>query len=416
MKKILIYDDNGDVVRTEPIGMDADNVSVSVDGLDSTDAQSAIEEVNNALSNITSGSGFTSGVVVDDVGAVQQAVGNIAEGTNINGMAVSDVLKAAYASTPDKVTLLHLSDTHGGTASINACVQDAKNDEGVALVLHTGDIASSASYNALLAADCEQPVLGILGNHDSWDNYAQNNSTAVNAMRTLNGNNVTWAGNDVCYWYKDIQSSNGKTIRIIAPDEYDYSNGAGHIYSIVYTQQQMEWLLDLLYNTPSNYYIILAIHQPPQSNTGAADDWTSYGTTSYSGPDAYWLPKIIDAYTRRIAFQGTFKPVYKEALNFSVFKDFSTLEQSATFLCYLCGHMHGDWCGYLNSYPDQLVLDVTRADSVASVGHDDVDRTSISYAANKVTFDFALRKIIIKRIGSTALTGGGVRKYKTFDF
>lgn len=415
IRRIKLQNTAGELLLNEDIGADGINISISVDGLSSDNVQDALSELLDKIGGL---SGTTSGIIVDGVGEISKDMGNISAGTNIDGLTLSQVLLSAYGAK-NKIKLLHLSDTHGGTACINACIQEAKDDTEVAMVLHTGDIGTQP-YNIMLDADCEQPVLGILGNHDAWDTYSHVHEDGVAAVKALNGNNVTWGTNDNSYWYKDVVTEAGKTIRFIALNEYDYSNSAAvaWIYTVCYTQAQMEWFLNLLHDTPSDYFIVLVVHMPVHSGEPSDEGWTCPGreNMAYSGPDATWLPRIIHAYKNRTIFSGTLRFASREALNFSVEKDFSDLEASATFLCYLAGHAHCDWCGHLPDYPDQLILDVTRADTNAVIGTDDVDRSEITYAANKVTFDLTLRKIVVERIGSTSLVGGGSRSKIEFGF
>lgn len=424
MKEVIVYDNNGHAVSKEPLGADGDNVGVNYGGAQ-TDASSAIEDIVEQLDGIAEGVEKTSGVVVDGVGSLSIDMGNIKAGVDIDGIPLDELLQSAFGLN-NTFSLLHLSDSHGGTACINALISMAKADNSIGMILHTGDFGNNA-YNAMLDADCIQPVLAILGNHDAWDTYSHDHADATAAIAALNGDDVVFGDEQNSYWYKDVTTPAGKTIRFIALNEYDYSNDAAvaWIYTVCYTQSQMEWFLDLLHDTPNSYYIVLVTHQPVQSLAPSPGDWICGGAsnTYYEGGDASWLPKIIEAYKNHTAFSGTYTHYARPELDFSVAKDFSDLTENATFICYLSGHTHFDWCSNLDAYPEQLMLDVTRADSNASAGtnaqgnpQDDVARTPISYAANKVTIDLGLRKVIVERIGSTILTGGGERTKIVFDF
>lgn len=421
MKEVIVYDGNNGIDERVPFGADAENTDVTYDG-EATDAKSAVEDIIERLDGIVEGTEITSGIVVDGVGELAIDMGNIKAGININGITVDKLMKAAFG-TKDTISILHLSDSHGGTACINGCINKAKSDNEVTLIIHTGDIGNR-TYNRMLVADCEQPVLGIWGNHDAKDTYNQDEESALTALRALNRTSVNWGGQNTKYWYKDVVSQSGKTIRFIALDEYDYSNGAGHNYTVTYTQTQMEWFLNLLYTTDPSYFLVVITHQPLSTATKNREDvnsWTAPSDTpssgvDYSGPGASWVPSIIKRYIELSAFSGTFDPMYSPP-EFSVSKDFSQLTAHATFICYLCGHTHFDWHDYLASYPNQLMLCVTRADSPnAGSSRDDIARSEISWAANKVTFDLGLRKVIVERIGSMALTTGGTRERIVFDF
>lgn len=98
IKEIRIYDDNGTLLMSEPISPDGANVSISVSGLTSTNLQAAISEIITAIGTISVGSGYTSGVVVDEVGTLDTAMGKITAGTNINGLTLTQLLKTAFGT------------------------------------------------------------------------------------------------------------------------------------------------------------------------------------------------------------------------------------------------------------------------------------------------------------------------------
>lgn len=127
MKEFIEYDSNGNVTRREPFGADADNVNVTVDGT-ATDAESAIEDILDTLDGFAEDTGETSGVIVDGVGVLDTDMGNVKAGVNVDGLSISELLKAAYGEK-NTFSILHLSDTHGGTACVNGCVSRANEDD-----------------------------------------------------------------------------------------------------------------------------------------------------------------------------------------------------------------------------------------------------------------------------------------------
>lgn len=422
MKEVIVYDGNNGIDERVPFGADAENTDVTYDG-EATDAKSAVEDIIERLDGIVEGTEITSGIVVDGVGELAIDMGNIKAGINVDGFSVSELLKAAYGEK-NTFSILHLSDTHGGTACVNGCVSRANEDDEIGFILHTGDIVPG-TYNRMLAVECDCPLLGILGNHDAWDTY-KSESAAAAAIQALCGNNVVYGTEDTSYWYKDVTTEAGDHIRFIAVNEYDYSNAdfsdtnkTPWIYQPVRTQRQMQWLCDLLYNTPSSCFIVFVTHQALQENVWSTPqdvEWVCNGKHGSSLDGRSWYAQVINAYLTHSVFSGTATVSYRSYFTLNFTYDFSSLTSNATFICHLCGHTHYDCHGYLSSYPNQLMSCITRADSVASEGGDDVDRSSVTWAADKVTFDLALRKVIIERIGSIALTGGGERTRISFDF
>lgn len=423
MKEFIVYDKtSGEVTQTEPFGADAENVNVTVDGATSN-AEDAVEGILDTIYGIADNVGVTSGVIVDDVGELDTDMGNIKAGVNIDGMPLDKLLLAAYGEK-NTFSILHLSDTHNGTACIEGCANIANEDDDIGFILHTGDMASS-SYNKLLNVDCRVPRLGILGNHDAWDDYKDETAAAA-ALQALCGNDVIYgegiddgvAFSDSTYWYKDVVTDAGKTIRFIAVNEYDYSTAdfgvqskTPWIYAPVRTQRQMKWLCDLLKNTPSDYFIVLVTHTPLQENTWPSaqeKEWVVAGQYGTSLDGSTWYAKVIHAYLTHGVFNGTATVTYREYFTLNFTYDFSDLVDNATFICHLCGHLHQDRVGHLSApYDNQLMLCVTRADTTASGAIDDVDRTEITWAANKVTFDLSLKQVVVERVGSTHLKNNG---------
>lgn len=101
IKEIRIYDDEGTLLKSEPICPEGVNVSIAVSGLTATNLQAALTEILEAMSNLRVGSGYTSGVVVDGVGELDVAFGKISAGTDIDGLTVSQLLKTAFGSTQE---------------------------------------------------------------------------------------------------------------------------------------------------------------------------------------------------------------------------------------------------------------------------------------------------------------------------
>lgn len=98
IKEIRIYGDDGTLLSSEPISPEGVNVSISVEGLESRNLQAALAEIVTAISNINAGSGYTSGVTVDGVGVLGIDMGNIASGTTIDGMTLTELLQSAYGT------------------------------------------------------------------------------------------------------------------------------------------------------------------------------------------------------------------------------------------------------------------------------------------------------------------------------
>lgn len=420
--------------------------------------------------------------------------------------------------SPDEhiqVSFLHISDTHGSSSGMNKCIE-LLNTEDISYVLMSGDLCpynatqSSGAYldngtlkavvgelppttvdgetvydtkvECLIDIDLEgtNKLLYVAGNHDRFDLDYNKLSYYIGAigldskanhtrrwLHYLMGNTVNWgAGNnnkDGSYWYKDI-TTEGKTVRVIGVDQYVYASSKNLSY---YSQTQVNWLLDLLYNTPSDYCILIMMHEPPMHNPNTdsvlmqpnENDTTEERNqklfvselfSDFHGRsgmiDYNLLPRIMKGYLHsenmNFTYQESFYELGKTTIkNVSVTKDFSNNEP-AYFLGFVCGHAHGDCVGYLpnEDWNDQLMMCVPSADSsTAYSSRDDLlwkinsgkgtryASDEPSYRINKLTIDFTAQTLTIERIGnktsakySTGTTprpyGNRVRNSITFPF
>lgn len=440
-----------------------------------------------------------------------------------SGSVWASAVESGFSSIPQdddhsKIQLLHISDTHGSSSGMNKCIE-LLNTEDISYVLMSGDFCpynstqTSAAYlddGTLKAVVGELPpttvdgetvydtkvecltdidlegtnkLLYVAGNHDRYDlNYSKlsyyigtvgADSKANHTrrwVRYLLGDTVNWgaSNNDKmgAYWYKDI-SVDGNTLRIIGVDQYVYQSSKNLAY---YTKAQVDWLLDLLYNTPSDYCILIMMHEPPMHYPNASstlmkpneNDTTEQRNqklfvselfNDFHGRDGMadynLLPRLMEGYLHSENMNFTYQEVFYElgantTKNVTVVKDFSN-KTPAYFLGYVCGHAHGDCIGYLpnEDWSDQLMMCIPSADS--STGYSQRDdllwkiKTASpysgtqyasdepSYRINKLTIDFTAKTLTIERIGnkttarySTGTTlrpyGNRVRNSITFPF
>lgn len=368
--------------------------------------------------------------------------------------AVEDGFDGLSPVESSPLILLHTSDTHGGNnagkaVSLDKAVELMQEDSDVDFLAITGDMTmySSNVYTddtkaQVATASAMNKLLMVPGNHDTYDNshagYGNEQADQVSEtawMKACMGQNVAWGdqNNNVGgYWHKDVVKDN-KTVRIIGIDQYEVGStvytGYDKYYT-VYSQAQIDWLLDLLYNTPSNYYIIIMLHEPAIQST-SSDDSVAQSMISednlfvsallkhfgnrYDEPAMNLLPRIMRAYMHKENLSFTYTNKIGNHGTLTVAKDFSN-RTPATFLFYIGGHLHCDLCGYLPNiqWADQLMLHITAGyyytrysteddlltnfDTTYKVGQKYVT-SEPDYRINKVTVDFTHRRIIVERIG-----------------
>lgn len=352
------------------------------------------------------------------------------------------------------IKLLHTSDTHGYTTSLDKAI-DIMSAQGndVDFLVISGDMTqyyaniytndTKTAINAVKAMG--DKLLMCPGNHDTYDNshsgFGNSKADQVSEtawLKSCMGNNVTWddQNNVGGYWYKDVVKD-GHTLRIISIDQYCIGSTVytgNNRYSTVYSQAEVDWLLNLLYNTPNSYYIVILLHEPPvQSPAGSGEDTAATGMAGENlfvsdclatfgnrrnETDLNLLPKIMRAYMHQENLSFSYSNYADRGGHgtLTVAKDFRS-HTPATFLCYIGGHMHEDICGYIpyTDWSDQLMIFVTAGDSsVIYSSQDDLlwnynsgnfsaqryAQDEPSYRLNEVTIDFERERIKVERVGN----------------
>lgn len=346
----------------------------------------------------------TSNVKFGEV-TTSRKVGNILEGTDLSGLALTDYINGAYG-VRNRMVFLHISDTHGKLTALNEMITLANTYSDVDFVVHTGDIAK-ITFNRYVESACQRPKLLVWGNHDTYDTYSDSTAAAAAIRDLMSESDVNYGSETASYWYKDIATKKGDTVRIIGFDEYEMSDTV-HLYSVAYTQAQMDWFINLLRNTPSSYYLLLVHHQSVEMySTDKYSDFKSIQVSKKTklkvgdGEDSEIIPKILDAYLNRRTF--TYSSTYV-----SIDEDFSNV-QPATFIMHIGGHIHADVCERLANFPSQLQLLVCRSDKDVSPGPDDLTFGDETYCINMVTVDFYMKQVRVQRIGAKEKSDGTYR-------
>lgn len=376
---------------------------------------------------------------------------------SVNDSATTLVGKINNADVPDDdmkvLKFLHVSDTHNLTGSnfLGEAIAQMNNDDGILALIHTGDIANQSIINSIEANKSVLKPLSVIGNHDAKDLY-QKDVVAMRTNMSKINDGVTW-GNMTpktegdtdyygCYWSKDywVDEKQTRRLRIIGLDLYNYTEedpSGGSTYTNVITQAQMDWFVGRLTSLGKNDYFIVCMHEVPwlcSQSYRRKNDWCSSRLYSYnqagSGP-ARFIANVVRAYTHGTNTSSS--PIstssYSGKTTAKVETDFSQYTP-ATFLCYLCGHEHGDYHGYhpSSSFNDQLLfcIDTSQggsggdlSDIALSDTYNGTDRGSGSgylrncissnpgkgILMNLMTLDFARKTITLSRIG----------QYKTFE-
>lgn len=181
------------------------------------------------------------------------------------------------------LSILVLTDSHSDWTRINRGFAFGDTDN-ADIILHLGDITERSSQisgfnwkEKTLAI--QTPVLAMVGNHDvAYVNAsdpgltdAQIRSILYDADEIAHNGEIHPVIDGVMqhYFYKDV-TKNGYTTRLIGLYQFewdvpktgsvpDYQDGHGRDVPF-YSQTQIDWLVDILQNTPSTYGVVLLSH------------------------------------------------------------------------------------------------------------------------------------------------------------
>lgn len=337
------------------------------------------------------------------------------------------------------LSLIHISDIHTKRGNYqcfkNAC-EFYQHYNNIEAMLLTGDLVwddnrDSMDYYDESLKSTTKPVLNVVGNHDAgqWHVNLKSVTTDQQCYDKVIAPYVTgWnviqptdaASDGKSYYYKDFTD---QKIRLIVINEYetDFEINPNDPKKLKYSreiramrQAQVTWLISTLTNTPSDYGVVLAMHQPlgllgnednPFVSFDLVDNERVFGVYS---ADKEWLAKIIDAFARKTSLSLNVVQTGAVVTTLDCSCDFTSTHSE--FICVMCGHTHQDYVGHLKNYPSIPIL---------CVGADNLQYTSNTcpreYGTlsedlfNVVNIDRNRKTIKLIRIGSDISVTGQVR-------
>lgn len=353
-------------------------------------------------------------------------------------------------------SFLVITDTHSSKFSIERAFiyAEKKCIDGVFLL---GDIGENSDWLVNYAQKLEELRLGcskfaiaVPGNHEyEYAPYKSGTSPYVGLtddettsiyyssnVVSKNGEvHPTIGGKFKNYYYKDITTTHTRadnkgtvsyTIRIIGLYQFEWNSptdsqghptvGDGYGKDIpVYTQTQIDWFVQTLKDTPSDYGVIVLSHTAISKAVPVQCPFTIYT----SSPELFarlgnttFFYSIIDAWVRGTScnVSSEQKVIDKNGTqvdNIPISVN-TTFSGTHTFIANICGHHHAggifkmeDTSGNSSSYP--VVLSPCTSDSDYQLsGWFAVDSTmgKMADCLNVYTYDFDRKRLKIARLGS----------------
>ena len=276
------------------------------------------------------------------------------------------------------LSILAITDIHGTFDSISRAVDFAnKKMDYIDYVACLGDVvlrspADSVSDFESSFADCTRPFLFVVGNHDTADTNLAGITEAQARTKYFsqiesNGWITDFKDSTSCSWYKDDSTHK---IRIISVFEYgnsqEIATGAPNTYCRRWIPSDtMQWFADTLYSTPSNYSVVVLLHQIPYfpatyvegKFTISSDMRISLSQFFLNTIDGNPFGDIVDAFINGTEISRTYNSISSYGLGktASVAKDFSERGEGK-FICFVTGHFHGSYIFTDATYPEQKTI------------------------------------------------------------
>lgn len=259
-----------------------------------------------------------------------------------------------------KVLIGHISDIHGDVERFKNAIRYF-NYFDVDFVVHTGDIITwdmkdDHKFFEEGAGLLKAPIYNCIGNHETFKGQEKlSNEELHNELLSYHAN--IHSPNNRGYYYVDFEKHK---IRLIVVNNYDFDAENAESLREAYTisQAQCDWLICTLKEAAElEYGVIIASHECDIPIPAGSND---YGFCQRCEPYPWGLPKehehviadIVDAFKhgKKINLDFAWKSTGEQICIDEKF------DKKGEFICYLNGHRHGDYVGYLPGFSDQLSI------------------------------------------------------------
>lgn len=303
---------------------------------------------------------------------------------------------------------------NGGTSSMT--IDHTDNDDGTVTinsVTYTGSGAAYIRYCARIASRTGEEIVAT--------------SPIVDTVQTVTEPHPEGKN----YWYTDFTDEKVRLIGLYNfecdytdPNVYNAEtqtlyNGRGNA---AYRQAQIDWFVNTLLTTPSNYGVVIATHNPHNYRGTLNNPFNSVylqgRNTSQTFVDKNMIPDIVQAFIDGTTINKTYPQTKGVITDLVVNVDFSTKNAGAEFVCYLNGHTHADGLSFLKDYPKQLEIN-GNCDNYHYQHYSDIYNqvdTLHQDAINYISIDRNRGCVYILRIGNDFTAFAGRRDFTAINY
>ena len=246
-----------------------------------------------------------------------------------------------YSNNHNLFLIAHITDIHADVqryANFRKFVDD--NASVIDCALCTGDYVDNQNdeqWTAMNEVSGNVDVLQVVGNHDAGN---QAGDTLIGDVDLVTKFSIE-TNTGKMYYYVDYDE-----IRIIVLNQFEGSTRGTYVYN----NDEITWLLSILDDSITNSkHVIIACHIPdtfPVGNNKGFYQRYNKGYPQYPTMNS-GLEDVINAFKHGTSVTTTLSG------NINVNHTFSS---AGDFVCWICGHYHGDFIGYSTTYSDQLYL------------------------------------------------------------
>lgn len=245
-------------------------------------------------------------------------------------------------------TIAHISDIHCDEARLRNFLEFVKsNKDLIDVAICTGDFVNDptdANQWDRIQKVIDASGVGLLrvaGNHErTGGTTAITNEEMVETF-------------DVGYFSTILP---GEEIKAIVLNQFEGDGG-----EMCFSQTQIDWFINELYGAiVDGYSVVIAMHYtddfPEANDKGFYQRYRPWVFSSSHDNSDPIIEEIVQAFIDGGSVNRSFR---FKATGTTVTVNYDAGGEQGRFFGYMSGHWHGDFCGYLANYPDQLCLNVT---------------------------------------------------------
>ena len=316
-------------------------------------------------------------------------------------------------------TMLVTTDVHKCEDRLNDAIEYLNAMGAIDCGICVGDMASGyyndtdGTWYSKIVAKSNKPFLTAIGNHDMGNNSNVGQSAtvaqAVGKWITPNVSKIGDTSINKSYYFKDFSTYK---VRVIVLNSYDAPDTlAGDGTFLVsrsvecYSQEQIDWFVNTLLNTPVDYHVLICSHfSASQATRDSSINFNHYYKDFPTrDPQGGVIADIMNAYTNGTSVSGTYNGLADGVPSVTVNTNFSN-HGKGVLIGYLSGHLHWDCVGHITKYSSQKAFAFSAtADDKYQNETDDLPRASGTKAMDAlttITVSTGDRKLYITRVGA----------------